>query len=154
MGCRCMGCVGTRSASIRSRCVGCVSMRHSGVVSVGMRCSRVIAAGKAAVIGGITASAAIASAAALDEAMSAPAVAIAPAGPWAHAEEDSVVEVTWSVKPIGRAGVWRVVVVAILADGLNANADANDHLRLSRGRKGQAREQCSSSNNCFESTHR
>src|SRR5271157_3449227 len=95
-----------------------------------------------AAIGHVPAAAAIISATAVTEPMAAPAVAIAPAGPWAHAQEDAVVEVPRPVEAIRRAGVGRVVVVAVGAGRLNANVD--DDLRVSRWRKGQAREQCCS----------
>jgi len=149
----CMCCVG-----VRCICMCCIGVRLSGVVRVGMRLTCAVSSGataacKAAVIGGISAAPTITSATTFDEAMSAQAVAIAPAGPWAHAEEDAVVEVPWAVKAVGRAGVRRVVVVAVLANGLNTNADADDDLRLCCRREGQAREQCCSSDECFESTH-
>jgi hypothetical protein len=57
--------------------------------------------------------------------MAAPAVAVAPSGPGAHAQEDAVVEVPWPVIAIGRAGVGRVLVVAILTNRLHTNADKN-----------------------------
>jgi len=63
------------------------------------------ATGIVAAIRNGSAAAAIVSAPIIDEAMSAPAVAIAPAGPGAHAQEDAVVEVARPVKSIGGAGV-------------------------------------------------
>ena len=47
----------------------------------------------------------VASMAMIDVAMAAPAVGITPAGPWAHAQEDAVVEVIRPVKALGRAAV-------------------------------------------------
>ena len=88
------------------------------------------------------AGAAIASAATTVKAMAAPAVSIAPVGPRAHAQEDSIVEIPWPVKSHRRAGVRRIVIVAVRTDGLNANID--DNLRSGRWRqaKAQACEQC------------
>jgi len=99
------------------------------------------ATGKAAVIGSITAAAAIVSSAPFTEAMPAPAVAITPAGPGAHAQEDAVVEVARPVKSHGRAGVGRVVVVSIGTNRWYAQVDADGNLRVSRWRQGQTREQ-------------
>jgi hypothetical protein len=84
--------------------------------------------------------------------MPTPAVAITPAGPWAHAQEDPVIEISWPVIAIGRAGIRRIVIVAILASRLNPDADNN--LRLSRRRQGHPREQCCRTDNRFESTHK
>ncbi len=89
-----------------------------------MRCrgmnSAPATSGKMAMVGSIAASAVVASAATPGEAMSAPAVAIAPPSPWAHTQEDPVIEISRSIVAIGRAGVGRVVVIAIGADWLNA----------------------------------
>ena len=74
------------------------------------------------------------------KAVTAPAVAVAPSAPWAHAQEDAVVEVARPVIAVGRAGVRRIAVVAIGAGWLNA--DINHELRLSCRRDGQARDQC------------
>jgi hypothetical protein len=74
------------------------------------------------------------------KAMAAPAVAVAPSAPWAHTQEDAVVEVSRPVIAVGRAGVWRIAVVAIRTDRLSANV--NNKLSLSRRRNGQARDQC------------
>jgi hypothetical protein len=45
--------------------------------------------------------------------MATPAVAVAPACPGTHAQEDAAVEVTRPIKSIGRAGVRRIVVIAV-----------------------------------------
>jgi hypothetical protein len=94
-------------------------------------------------IGHGAAAATIASATTVTEAMAAPAVAIAPASPWAHAQEDSVVEVSRPVKTHWRAGVGLIVVIAVRAN--RWYADVDDDLRASRWRHGQARKQCCSS---------
>ncbi len=130
-----------RAGMIRSRWVG---------TATGANC-RPAAASKVAVIGCVSAAAVIPSAATGYKAMSAPAVAIAPAGPRAHAKEDAVVEVPRAIKADRRTGVWRVVVVAVRADGLNADAD--DDLRLDCWRHGQAREQRCGSDECLKSMH-
>ena len=90
----------------------------------------------------------ISSAAGVDKAMAAPTVVITPAGPWTHAQEDTVVEVTRPVKSNGRAGVRCIVVVTVGTHRLNP--DANDYLRIRRWRirfqdperKQCGREQC------------
>ena len=117
-----MACAGPCGCSMGHWCTGAIGSRAS-------HCRA--AAGKTAAIGHGAAAAAIAPAAAIDEAMAAPAVAIAPAGPWAHAQEDAVVEVARPVKSIGRAGVGRIVVIAVGTDRLNADADYD--LRLAAG---------------------
>ena len=78
------------------------------------------------------------------EAMASPAVAVAPIGPGAHAEEDAVVEVAGAVITVGGAGIGGVVIVSPFADGRSANADpdlraadgdAYSDLRASRCRR-------------------
>ena len=86
-------------------------------------------------------SAVIPSSAIVDEAMASPAVLIPPAGPWAHPQKDAVVKISRPVIPHGCAGVWRISIVAVRTDGLNADIDRN--LCMSRWRQGQACEQCS-----------
>jgi hypothetical protein len=76
--------------------------------------------------------------------MATPAVTIAPVGPWAHTEEYAVVEVPWPVKAHGRTVVRRVIVVAVRANRLNADADHN--LGVGCWRQGQTREQCCCAN--------
>jgi hypothetical protein len=78
------------------------------------------------VFGLIAAATAVASATTISEAMAAPAVAIAPAGPGANAQEDAVVEVPRPVIAIGRAAIGRIFVIAILANrGRTAEADTD-----------------------------
>jgi hypothetical protein len=84
--------------------------------------------------------------------MTAPAVAIAPAGPWAHAQEDAAIEVPRTVKSIGCAGVRRIVVIAVRTYGWGA-ADVDDDLSLSHWRQGQTRQQCRCSEKNCESSH-
>jgi hypothetical protein len=122
------------------------SMTRARARSAGMRNRRVTAGWaaatvrKTAAIGCWAAAAVIVSATIRGEAMAAPAVAVAPSSPWAHAQEDAVVEVSWPVIAVGRAGVWGVVVVAVLTNRLHTDADKN--LGLSRWRQGQTGEQC------------
>jgi len=85
------------------------------------------------------------------ETMAAPAVAIAPASPRTHAQEDAVVEISRSVITIGCAGVWLIVVIAVGASGLNAKID--DQLRWSRWRQGQAGKQRCGTEENFKSAH-
>jgi hypothetical protein len=91
------------------------------------------------VIGSLAATAAIASPTTLMEAMAAPSVPVAPASPWAHAQKDAAVEISWPVKPIRRAGIRCIVVIAVRTNGLNTQI--NDDLRRSNWRQGQAGEQ-------------
>jgi hypothetical protein len=93
----------------------------------------------------------IASSAAVHEAMTAPAVAVAPSGPGAHAQEDAIVEISRPVEAAGRARVRRIVVVTPRANRLNANVD--HHLCLGCWRQGQAREQCCTTEENLESAH-
>jgi hypothetical protein len=95
------------------------------------------AVGIVAMIGFIAAPAVIAASAAITEAMFAPSVSVAPAGPGTHTEEDAVVEVSWPVKAIGRAAVGRSFVIAVGADRWNADFDCN--LSFSRWRQDQSR---------------
>jgi hypothetical protein len=83
--------------------------------------------------------------------MATPAMAIAPAGPRAHAQEDAAVKVSRTVKSIGRAGVRGIVVITVLTNGWNADVDHD--LRLNCWRQGQARQQCCRSEKSFESSH-
>src|ERR1035437_9748318 len=83
------------------------------------------------------AAASITSSAPVAEAMTTPTVAIAPAGPRTHAQEDAAIKVSRPVKSIGRAGVRFIVVIAVRTDGWNA--DVYDDLSLSHWRQSQAR---------------
>jgi hypothetical protein len=74
------------------------------------------------------------------EAMSAPAVAIAPVRPRANAQEDAVIEIARPIKTTGRAAVRRIVIVAIGTDGW-IYADADGDLRAGRWHQGQGHEQ-------------
>jgi hypothetical protein len=109
------------------------------------------AARKTAAIGHGPAAAVITSTALFREAMAAPAVAIAPAGPGTHAQKDTAVKVSWPIESVWRAGVGRVVVIAVGADRLNA--DVNDNLRVRGCCKSQSRNECGSAEKCFESSH-
>ena len=159
----CPLCAGVRCVGTRYVCVACAGSR----IAAWTNCSGIAAnlaasanfttaacaaaAGKAAVVGRISAAAAITAAAAVTKPVSAPAVAIAPTGPRAHAQEDAVVKVSWPIEAHGRTGVGRIVVIAVLANRLNTNS--NYELRLCGRRHGQAREQCCSTEESFESAH-
>lgn len=94
------------------------------------------------VVAVVVAAAVIPAAAVAGEAMSTPAVSVTPVGPGTDAEEDAVVEVAGAVEAHGCAGVGLVVVVAVLADGLNADFD--DDLRVGSGRKSGKSAECES----------
>ena len=74
------------------------------------------------------------------EAMGSPAVGIAPIGPGADAEEDSVIEVTRTVEVRRGAGVRRKLVIAVGADGRCADLDAERNLGIGLGREGKKRK--------------
>jgi hypothetical protein len=100
------------------------------------------AASKAATVRRESAAAAVSAPAAINEPVLAPSVPVAPAGPWTHAKKNTAVKVSRAVKAIRRAGIWRIVVIAVLTNRLYANS--NHDLGLSAWHHGQAREQCSS----------
>ena len=75
-----------------------------------------------------------------DEAMGAPAVGIAPIGPRADSEKDSVIEITRAVKVRRGAGVRRKLIVAVGANGRSADLDAEGNLGISLGRKRKKRK--------------
>jgi hypothetical protein len=139
--CCCSVACGLRSAAAR-----CCSMRTDrGGLSVGVGRAPAVAtrcrsASLAPAIGCSTTSAGIPSSAAAAETMVAPAVAIAPAGPWAHSQENAVIEIAWSVEADWSTGVRRIVVVAIGAN--RWSTDIDDNLRPGRWRDGQGCEQC------------
>jgi len=87
-----------------------------------------------------TATVILASVAMINEAMLAPAVTITPAGPWTHAQKDTVVKVIRPVIALGGAAVRPNFVVAPMANGWFA--DFNGNLRANLWRYGQARKQC------------
>jgi hypothetical protein len=102
-------------------------------------------------IGLIAAASVIAAVAIIVEAMLAPAVTIAPAGPGTYAKEDPVEKVPIVVKAHGRAGVGWCFVVAVWANRRNANFDFN--LCFRRRNQNQARQQCCCTEENFESAH-
>lgn len=103
-------------------------------------------------IGGKTASTGVSSSTTIAEAMAAPTMAISPAGPWTHAQEDAVIEIAGSIKANRRAGVRRIVVVAIGADGLGT-ADADDNLRVSGRHQAQRGDKYCGAKQNLQSTH-
>jgi hypothetical protein len=107
--------------------------------------------GPVTMIGFKAAAAVIAPYATIDEAMIAPAVAVAPAGPGTHTEEDPVEEESRPVKVHWRAGIGRSFVIAVGADRRNAHIDF--HLCFRRPRQDQAREQCCRIKENFVSAH-
>ena len=132
------GCMS--AAAVCWRCVRCVHAPCTGMGNRGVATSPVVATSAVIVVGGrcVTAVAVIASAPLTGEAMGAPSVTIAPSGPRSHAQEDAIVEIARPVKAHGGAAVGSIVVIAVGAYGLNA--DANDNLRMSRWRDGQSKQ--------------
>src|ERR1019366_2737568 len=102
-------------------------------------------------IGRETAAAAITAAAITLKAMTAPAVSIAPAGPWAHAEEDAVIEIARTVKAHRGTGVGLIVVISVGAGWLDPDID-ND-LCLQHRCQCQTREQGRRTEKSFDSMH-
>lgn len=96
----------------------------------------------------------VSSSAAMDEAMVAPAMAIAPLVPWAYAHEDAIVKIARSVESHGSAGVGRIVVVAVGTDR-RRTADVDNNLRLSWWSEGKWYKecQCGDAEKRFESAH-
>jgi hypothetical protein len=149
------------SAAVTARGRCCTSRAGAHSAAIGRRCAAVITAAAAhsaapttvATVGDSARTAMIAASAFTAEAMPAPAMAIAPAAPRAHAQEDAVVEVSRPVITHGRALVRRVAVVTVRTDGLNADIDVD--LRASRRRQGQAHsnDQCCCAEENFKSAH-
>jgi hypothetical protein len=75
-----------------------------------------------------------------DEAMRAPSMGIAPIGPGADAEKDSVIEVARSVESRRCAGVRRKLVIAVGADGRSADLDIKRNLGIGLGRERKKRK--------------
>src|ERR1039458_7514755 len=99
-----------------SRCVAANLATATGACCSAAACKTAATSRRAA-------AATITSATTVAEAMAPPAVAVAPAGPRAHAQENAAIEVPRAVKTIGRAGVRRIVVVAVRTNGWNADVD-------------------------------
>jgi hypothetical protein len=75
-----------------------------------------------------------------DETVVSPSVGVAPIGPGADAEEDSVIEVTRPVESRRGAGVRRELVIAVGADGRCADLDAEGDLGIGLGRESKNRK--------------
>jgi hypothetical protein len=119
--------------------MGCFTAMHYAAVRPAV--AIIVAVSKMSVLGLIAApSMIVASMAMIDEAMFAPAVGVAPAGPRAHAQEDAVIEVIRPIEALGRAAVRPSLVIAPVANGWLADFDGN--LRANLWRYGQARKQC------------
>ena len=129
--CAGMGSLGTRSSPA---CGGSCGAVRSSSVAANLAASSLSTAGS---IGYPARPAVVTSAAFTGESVRAPAVAVAPAAPRAHAQEDSVVEVPGPIIAHGGALVGCIAVVAVLTNWLNS--DANHDLRSDRWRHGQAR---------------
>ena len=113
-----------RMRSARARCCG---MRSAA--GVGCTCFMAARSATLGMPGGVSppgrrsAAAVISTAAIAYKAVFAPAVAVAPSSPRPHAQEDAVVEVARPIKSHGRAGIRRVIVVAVRAHRLNSDID-------------------------------
>jgi hypothetical protein len=116
-----VGYAGMRSWGVGTRCYGSSSGGPAIAAVVHRSCVAGVhhpSAAGTCMARCISAATRIPSSTSIAEAMAAPAVVIAPAGPRAHAQEDTVIEITRSIEPIGRAGIGCIVVVAIGTDGL------------------------------------
>ena len=140
------GCAIAVNFSVGANSTVAVRCRSSGVLAACRRAAAIVTACRC-----FAAATAIAASAGLDKAVTAPAVSIAPTSPRTHAKEDAVVEVAGTVEAHGRAGIGCVIVVAVRAYRLNA--DANDDLGRGGRREGYACQQCRSTENGFESAH-
>jgi hypothetical protein len=67
----------------------------------------------------------------VDEAMTAPAVSVAPVGPWTYAEKDAVIEIASPVETDRGASVGWVFVVAVTTNR-RRTADTDHNLRIAR----------------------
>jgi hypothetical protein len=104
------------------------------------------------VIGYASRAAMVASSAFTAEAVSAPAVAVSPAAPGSHAQEDAVVEVAGAVITHRRASVRRISVIPVGTNRLNS--DVNHDLSVGRWHYSQTGQQCRRTDKCFESAHK
>jgi hypothetical protein len=141
------GCVGlaVMRGGVRSSGVGLAIMRGSVRLTV-MRwgCVRLAVMRDGGMGAGISVIAyeatGISSASGIDKAMAAPTVVITPACPWAHAQEDAVVEVARPVITNRGARVRCIAVVAVRTDrGRTPYGDGD--LRIRFWRQGQGRKQ-------------
>jgi len=128
-----------------------VMLTVAAMVAMVAMAAIVIAVGIMTVLGFPASASVVAATAFTMEAMFAPAVCIAPAGPGAYAEENAIVEVPRPVKSIGRASVGRSFVIAPLTDGWDADFDGN--LSFCSRHNGQSRKQYCRSEQSFESSH-
>lgn len=149
-------CVSTTTAGMSAN--GCMSAAN-GVSTT----SSVIAATAARTTATVVAATAMESAAVAavisaatiaGEAVTAPAMTVAPIGPWTNAEENPVVEVARTVVSVGCAAVWRVAVIAVLADRrATADAYANGDLSFCLGCHRKRGKYCCACKEEFECTH-
>ncbi len=85
----------------------------------------------------ISTDATVASASSAAEAMTTPAMAVAPIRPWAHAQEDAAIEVARSIIATGCTAIRCIAVVAVDANGWG---DADGNLSVDGWHEGQGRE--------------
>ncbi len=139
-----MGCAGTRYVGCGMGCAAprCCGTR-CGMGCAGTRCCGVgRATGIMSTISRRATSAVVSPSSSAAKTMAAPAVAVAPAGPWAHAQEDAVIEIAGPVKAIRRACIGGIVVIAVGTDGWDT--DVYDNLRVACWQQGQRRKHCCS----------
>ena len=88
----------------------------------------------------------------VDEAMTAPAVSVAPVGPWTYAEKDAVIEVAGPVETAGGAGVRWVFVIAVGTDR-RRTANTDHDLGVARRHTRQRRSYSDCTKKYFQSAH-
>lgn len=137
---RCCGMGSTMRPATTAGCC-CVRSGTTGCTAgpATTRCYCVATSAVACIAAPVSTAGDIPSAATSDEAMFAPAVAVAPVRPGSHAQKDAVIEIARAIKATGRTAVWCVLVIAVGTDRLNADADAN--LCTGVWRQGQRDEQ-------------
>ena len=138
------GCVTTTTTTRRGYCMSATSTRgYRRVTATTARhgCMSATAASIGCAATSTSTTAHIASTATAAKAMSAPAVTIAPVGPWTYAQEDAVVKIARAEVAGRRAGVGCVVVVAVRTYR-RRTANPDYELCLSGRHEGQGGEQC------------
>jgi len=153
------GCVTATATARRGYCMSAASTRGCHCVTTTATTARgcysattATAASKRCATTTASTAAHVATASTAAKAMPAPAVAVAPVSPWTYAQEDAIVKIARAEVAIGRAGVGRIVVIAIRAYR-RRTANPDYELCLSGWHEGQGTEQCCSTQKNFESAH-
>jgi hypothetical protein len=135
------GSVGAAVGLGMAAMVGTVSAGMTSVALVSMRIIAAVLVVAGAVVATIIVFTAVVPSAAGYEAVVPPSMAIAPVGPGAYTQENTVIEVTGSVIARGRASIGSVAVIAVGADRRTAaDVDAEADLRVTWWREGHRRE--------------